>query len=190
MMLSDGEDIFLKDGSRVIVSRYRAEDFESLVEMFASLSDEALRWTLPPYNSEKIERWTQDLENKIVLVAKSHGRVVGYCNVHQIFRVRYRGQSDFNIFIHQDYQNKGLGTYMTSTAVQLARKRGLHRIELSIVVDNKRAIRVYEKARFKIEGILKEEYYGEDEKYHITQTDVLPIIDYIRAFYYVQIAIP
>jgi RimJ/RimL family protein N-acetyltransferase len=166
-MLDDGKEVFLKDGSRVLISKYKVEDFEKLVEMYASLDKEALKWGLPPYDRERITRWIQDLENNIILVARLHDKIIGHCGVHIVLHhIQYKGKSDFGIYVHQDYQDKGLGTIMTSMAISLARERGLHRIELSVVADNKKAIHVYEKVGFKIEGIQKEAYYGEEGKYH------------------------
>jgi len=166
-MLKDGTEVFLKDGSRVLISKYRTEDFERVVKMFESLSAETLRWAAPPYTRETVLRWIQDLENKIILVAHfQNKKIVGYCMVHGSPRPRYRGICDLMIYLHQDFQGKGLGTAMTSMAVRLAREQGLHRLSLEVVADNEIAIRMYEKVGFKIEGIMKDAFYGEDEKYH------------------------
>lgn len=156
----------LKDGSTALISTYKVEDFEKVVEMFASLSSEALRWGAPPYTRESIGRWTQNLEKKIILLAHLQDRVVGYCMIHGGSQSRHKGIYDLMIYLHQDFQNKGLGTTMTSIAVKLAKEKGFHRIELEVVADNSKAIHVYEQSGFKIEGIKKDAYYGEDGKYH------------------------
>ncbi len=51
-------------------------------------------------------------------------------------------------------------------AITLARERRLHRVELTVVADNHRAIRLYEKVGFQREGLKRENYLGEDGKYH------------------------
>ena len=38
----------LKDGKTVLIREFRMEDKEKLIEMYESLSDEAVRWGLPP----------------------------------------------------------------------------------------------------------------------------------------------
>jgi RimJ/RimL family protein N-acetyltransferase len=60
----------------------------------------------------------------------------------------------------------GLGTAMLTKLIELAKKERLHRIGLSVIVDNKRAINLYRKFGFKIEGVMKDAYFGEDGKYH------------------------
>jgi hypothetical protein len=42
------KEVVLKDGREVTVRSLALDDKERLVEMFASLSDEALKWGLPP----------------------------------------------------------------------------------------------------------------------------------------------
>ena len=51
-------------------------------------------------------------------------------------------------------------------AIAWARQRSLHRVELTVVADNHRAIRLYEKVGFQREGLKRENYLGEDRKYH------------------------
>ena len=55
---------------------------------------------------------------------------------------------------------------MMEESINLARDRGLHRIGLSVVADNKPAVRLYEKVGFQHEGVRKQAYYGEDGQYH------------------------
>jgi len=73
---------------------------------------------------------------------------------------------DLFVYIHQEYQNVGLGAALMNQAIALARERRLHRVELTVVADNHRAIRLYEKVGFQREGLKRENYLGEDEKYH------------------------
>ena len=154
----------LKDGSYVCISKYQEADFEKLVEMYASLSKEALRWTRPPYNEETIRKLSKD--RNLILVAKYGKRIIGHCMLDVYKHSTGKGISFLIINVHQDFQNKGLGTAMIETIIDWAKSKGMHRIELSVAAEHKMAIRVYEKVWFRIEGIQKEAYYGKDEKYH------------------------
>jgi RimJ/RimL family protein N-acetyltransferase len=42
----------------------------------------------------------------------------------------------------------------------------MHRISLHVIADNEIAVHLYEKFGFKVEGVLRDSYYGEDERYH------------------------
>ncbi len=160
------KDAILKDGRRTVLRLYRPEDKEALVAMYASMSQEALKWGMPPYDRARIERWTTDLTNNVTLIARSEERVVGHLYMFKTPFERRKGVADLLIYIHQDFQNLGLGTLMMKKAIELAKERGLHRIGLTVVADNHSAIRVYEKVGFKKEGIARETFYGDDHRYH------------------------
>jgi len=134
--------------------------------MYASMSPESVKWGLPPYDRARIERWTSDPANNITLVARSDSVIVGHLQMWRIPYQRRKGVVELFIYIHQDFQNVGLGTMMMRKAIELARENGFHRIGLTVVADNKRAIKVYEKVGFKTEGTIREAFFGEDHRYH------------------------
>jgi len=61
--------------------------------------------------------------------------------------------------VHDDYQDKGIGTALTKHMIQIARKKGLRKITLKVLTQNKKAIHVYEKCGFKIEAKLQKENF-------------------------------
>lgn len=156
----------LKDGRTVLVREFCMEDKEKLIEMYASLSEEAVRWGMPPYTKEVVERWLSNLQNLLVLVGLYDDKIVGHAQVYKLPHPRRKGKGDLVIYLHQDFHNVGLGTAMLAMLIELAKKEGLHRIGLSVIADNKPAIRLYQKVGFKIEGVMKDSYFGEDGKYH------------------------
>jgi putative acetyltransferase len=64
----------------------------------------------------------------------------------------YRHRAKFGITIHDDYQNRGLGTALTQYMINTTRERGTQKDDLMGVAHNKRTIRVYKKLDFEIEG--------------------------------------
>jgi RimJ/RimL family protein N-acetyltransferase len=165
-MSDAGKIAVLKDGRRVTIRQYRPSDKEELVSMYAALSQESLRWSMPPYNRQKIERWTADLENTIIVIARDENRIAGHLQIFIGTSPRFHEMGELIIYLHQDYQNAGLGAALMHEAIALARQRSLHRVELSVVAGNHRAIRLYEKMGFQREGLKRENYLGEDGKYH------------------------
>lgn len=157
----------LKDGRTVYLRTYTPKDKEGLVSFYSSLSPEVLRWSLPPYDRQKVERWTSDLANSIILLTLSEVRIVGHLHVfRQAWNERLRGNGELIIYLHEDFQGVGLGTAMMREAIEMARGRGLHRLVLSVVADNRGAVRLYEKVGFQHEGLRREDYLGEDGKFH------------------------
>src|SRR6266571_2207541 len=125
---TDTKPVVLKDGRRVSIRPYRPSDTEGLISMYAGLSEEALRWSMPPYNRQRIERWTSNLENTIALIAQDENRIVGHLQISIGTSPRFR--------------------------------------EMGVIADNHRAIHLYEKIGFQREGLKRENYLGEDGKYH------------------------
>jgi len=121
--------------------------------MYADLSEETLRWSLPPYARQKIERWTNDLENKIILLGLSGNKVVGHLQITCYPVDRLKGIGELIIYLHQDFQNVGLGAALVKEGISLARSKGWHRIGLRVVADNHRAIKLYEKMGFRKEAV-------------------------------------
>ena len=72
----------------------------------------------------------------------------------------FKHKAEFGITVHDDYQDRGLGTAMTKHMIEIARSRGLKKISLTVVTENSRAIRVYEKCGFRIEGRLEKDHYN------------------------------
>jgi putative acetyltransferase len=141
----------LKNSTEVIVRFLTAEDKEGLVQMFASMSHEALQWGLPPYTREVVERWINNLPNLIALVAEYENRLVGYASIFKYPHPRRKGVSDVGMYLHQDFHNIGLGTALLSYLLELT-KEDLHRITLHAIADNKIAIHLYTKFGFKTGG--------------------------------------
>ena len=161
-----GVKVKLKDGRIVLIREFRIEDKESLIEMYESLSDEAVHWGMPPYSRERIERRLDNIQNLIALVAIYNGKIVGDAHIFKFPQSRRKGTCDLAIYLHQDFHNVGLGTAMLTELIELAKKEKLHRISLSVVADSKLAVHLYQKLGFKIEGVMKDAYFGEDGKYH------------------------
>jgi len=116
---------------------------------------------------ERIEKgWLSNLQNLMSIVALFQNRIVGHSQIFIFPHSRRKVTGDLLIYVHQDFQDVGLGTVMLIKLLQLAKKDGMHRIVLYVVADNKRAVHLYEKLGFKIEGFLRDSYFGEDKQDH------------------------
>jgi RimJ/RimL family protein N-acetyltransferase len=81
---------------------------------------------------------------------------------------------NFRILIGPAGQNRGLGTEATRLIVGYGFERlGLHRIALEVYAFNPRANRVYEKAGFRVEGVLRESLRYDDQWIDATVMSIL-----------------
>lgn len=155
----------LGDGLNVFFRPERATDTEMLWEMFSTLSEESLRFLVLPFPHERIERWTSNIDyDKVlpILAVVEEGekkRIVATASLGFFDADAFRHKAEFGITVHDDYQNRGIGTALTMHMLDIARKKGLRKVFLKVLTENKRAIRMYEKCGFKIEAKLEKENF-------------------------------
>jgi putative acetyltransferase len=91
---------------------------------------------------------------ELQLVAEAAGRVMGAAGLHASrHAVRRRHAMGVGMCVAGDWQGKGVGTQLLEALCQHAdRWLGLLRLELTVYTDNTRAIALYRKHGFEIEG--------------------------------------
>lgn len=109
-----------------------------------------------PYPS--VEMWQQRLANPpeglYSLVACAGEEVVGQIGLHTApQRPRRRHAAQLGMAVRDDWQGKGVGSALLAAVVELAdRWLNLTRLELDVYTDNERAIHLYRKFGFVVEG--------------------------------------
>jgi putative acetyltransferase len=160
------ETVFtLKSGKRVNFRPIQSGDTEMLWKMFSKLSDKSLSNLAPPFTKERIERWTSniDYDKILTLVAvvqeKDEQRIVGSASLSLNQREISRHTAELAIAVHDDFQNMGIGTALLKLQLGIAKMKRLNKIWLLVNTDNDRAVHIYQKAGFEIEGKLRDERY-------------------------------
>jgi len=156
----------LKNGREVTIRFLTVDDKDRLFQMFSSMSEKALAWSMAPYTIEIIQRWTDNIKNYIPLVAEYENKVVGYAGIYKYPHARRREVGDLFIYLHQDFHNVGLGKAIVEKLLELAKKEKMHKIELEAVADNEVAIHLYKKSGFQVEGVSRDSFFGSDGRYH------------------------
>lgn len=103
---------------------------------------------------EFLERNLKGAKNKkkVYLVAESENKIVGATDI-ELLRWRSSHIGRFGIMILDDYQGIGLGSYLTSEIIKLAKKELEPKIKimrLEVYANNTPAIGLYKKMGFKI----------------------------------------
>jgi RimJ/RimL family protein N-acetyltransferase len=93
------------------------------------------------------------------ILALPDRNLIGNCALNKIDLKNRTGM--FGIFIgDKDYRNRGYGTDATITLLRYAFEQlGLNRVELEVYAFNPRAIRAYEKAGFRRDGVRRQALY-------------------------------
>jgi putative acetyltransferase len=97
--------------------------------------------------------------NDHVFVAAVGGRVVAEAGLH-VRDGRQRHSARLGIAVHDAFQGRGIGRALLEKLIDLAdRWLGLVRIDLTVDADNSRAIALYEKLGFTVEGTERKARY-------------------------------
>lgn len=131
---------------------------------------EVIRYLAPgvpmPMNLEDETEWFQrhrgDKTSTIfAILALPEKQLIGNCGLHELdWKNR---MAVFGIFVgDKNYWGKGYGTDATRTLLRFAfQELGLNRVELEVYDFNPRAIRAYEKAGFRRDGVRRQRLYRE-----------------------------
>jgi putative acetyltransferase len=71
--------------------------------------------------------------------------------------------------VHPDFGGKGFGKKLMQAVIDLAKAKGIYRIELSTATTNERAIRLYESIGFEKEGVLRQYTYLKSEDRYLDE---------------------
>jgi RimJ/RimL family protein N-acetyltransferase len=123
--------------------------------------------TLPhPYTMQDEEDWfnrqRSDQDSRIfAILTRAEGKLLGNCGLHRIDWANRHAV--LGIFIgDQSYWSQGYGADASRTLLRYAfEEANLHRIELEVFAFNLRAIRMYEKIGFRVEGTRKQALFRE-----------------------------
>ncbi|MBM7636480.1 GNAT family N-acetyltransferase [Streptococcus saliviloxodontae] len=121
---------------------------------FIDLDESGILMSLP--EMEKSLAYRLASENNICLLAKLGSRVIGMLNIAADFREQTRHIGDLFVVIEKAYWGYGLGQTLMELAMDWAQETDeIARLELTVQVRNDRAVHVYQKYGFEIEGVKK-----------------------------------
>lgn len=86
-------------------------------------------------------------------VAISAGEVVGWCDVTPKERPIYAHVGVLGMGLLPEFRGQGIGTDLIRRSLAAAKASGFHRVELTVRENNTRAIELYKRVGFEIEGL-------------------------------------
>ncbi len=90
--------------------------------------------------------------NSAIFIAKIETKIVGYLIVQGDTPSRIAHRAYIVIGIYSDFRGRGIGTALFSKLDDWAKGKGMHRLELTVLVDNTVGVALYKKMGFEIEG--------------------------------------
>lgn len=153
-------EYLLKNGKKVIIRRPKVEDAEAIINVITIADTETLFLARNPGEfCTPVEREKQIIENVLAdndvewFVAEYDNKVVGQCSVGLVRRnARYRHRAEVAFVILKDYCNLGIGSRMMEECIKWCKEHNVTQIELDVVKNNDRALKMYHNFGFKIIG--------------------------------------
>ncbi len=138
------------------------DDIGAFVAVLVAVAQEG-RWigTEAPVDAEqRAERLrAQIADGDVLLVLEDDGRHVGNSALH---RTHAAGVVSLGMAIVADARGRGGGRMLIEALIARARDLGCHKVELEVWPDNERAITLYEKYGFEVEGLRRDHYRRRD----------------------------
>lgn len=148
-----------KTGEIIFVTIFVPEEREKLIEMYENYSHEKRCCGLPPLTRKGIEVWIDGLhENGYGFIAKLGDKIVGH-----IAAVPVGKEAEFAIFIHQDYEDRGIGSELIRFASKFLKEKGIEKLKAVTERTNRKAVETYKHLGFQISEKESEYLYMEKE---------------------------
>jgi len=123
----------------------RDDDRDPLVEMYDGFAPGERAQGLPPRTRSRIESWVDDrLADGCNLVVAGEDGIVG----HALYTPTDDDVPEFAVFVHQDYQNRGIGTEVSKRLVARAASTGREALTLVVEPGNRPARKLYDRLGF------------------------------------------
>ncbi len=147
----------LADRRKVTLDWLKKEDIPEVVEVLNEVikEDRYLFMNNPITNMERELEWFERAtkEGMLYLTARIDGKFVGGASIHPQTD-KHSHIASYGIFINKNHRNLGLGTLLTREFVEIAKKKELEILQLSVYATNERAFKVYKKCGFRQAGRL------------------------------------
>lgn len=117
---------------------------------------------------KKIIQNDTDYIRNLFLVAEVNGKVVAFSRCEGNKLKRFSHKVEFGICVLKDYWGYGIGRNLLNESIRWADVNGIKKITLNVLEINEKAIQLYQKYGFEVEGILKNDKLLSDGNYYNT----------------------
>ena len=165
----------MKKLNDILFRQPREEDAKQIVEFYNEMGGETtyLSFVKDEYPLD-IEEQKQNIPKMqkaahcTMIVAFDSEEIVGIGTIHSGDKVKSRHCAELGIVVKKDYQGMGIGTHLMKQLIEFCKTNGITtKIQLDTRCDNVKAVELYEKLGFAIEGRLKNTTLIDGEYYDL-----------------------
>jgi|Deesub1362A_J573_1020465.scaffolds.fasta_scaffold01347_10 ribosomal protein S18 acetylase RimI-like enzyme len=128
-----------KENEIILITRYISEERKNLLKMYENFRMDRRCCGLPPFGRKRIEAWIGYLEERgFNFIAKHGNAVVGHVAV-----VPLNDEAEFVIFVHPDYEERGIGGELMRFVENFVRYKGIEKLKAVTERENRVALNFY-----------------------------------------------
>ncbi len=150
----------------MLIREIHINDAPQLVELIRKVESESNfmlfeageRNITSEYQKNRIQSIQQE-SNSTIFVAETDGQLVGYLFAIGGSAKRNRHSAYVVVGVLNQFNGRGIRKQLFEALNQWAIQQGLHRIELTVMSHNERAIALYKKMGYEIEGVKRDSLY-------------------------------
>ena len=134
------------------------------MEITKSVADEMIYLFTERFGEERSKRYLdliKDQENQLLIVAEVDSKVIGSLNIRRFSPDSNKSDhvGSLGMLVVNGYREMGVGSALMDYAMNWANETpGIEKILLGVFSGNERAIRLYEKFGFEVEGVEKKQF--------------------------------
>ncbi len=155
----------LKNGCVLLIREVAVEDARAVLDYVHEISGESDFLSFGPGEFELTEPEEQEFigkclasDNQLFILGSIDDTIVAMLNFSAGRRPRVRHSGEFSMSVRKQYWGLGIGSLMLDTLIDWARSTQIvKKINLRVRTDNQRAILLYERKGFVIEGTIRKE---------------------------------
>ncbi|TQR19118.1 GNAT family N-acetyltransferase [Psychrobacillus vulpis] len=117
---------------------------------------------------EQIIKTDSENPKNLFLVAVVQERIIGFSRCEGNHLIRFSHKIEFGVCVLKEYWGYSIGKNLLKESILWADTSGIKKITLNVLETNDKAIKLYEKLGFEIEGILRKDKLLSDGNYYNT----------------------
>jgi ribosomal protein S18 acetylase RimI-like enzyme len=133
-------------------------DAESFLELSKKIDESNFMLYEPGEKKTTVEKQQKFIDRilsekkSILFVAESDDKLVGFILASGSNLMRNQHSVYLVLGVHEEYQGKGVASQLFSRVFEWAKENGISRLELTVIKNNYKAVNLYRKMGFVIEG--------------------------------------
>lgn len=149
-----------------LIREANIEDAENVIEYIKIVSDETdfliSDSSERNFTVKKEKEFLQNMQNSIIekmFLCEIENKIVGICSIEGVNKIRIKHRVDLAITVLKNYWGNKIGEKLIDYAIEYCKSNSIKKIELTVRIDNERALKLYKKFGFEIEGEIKKFIY-------------------------------